>query len=304
MLKMLNVHQSVREPMNKNHGGTVGAVLRQTIKSFREQGIESAALDARLLVAQSLECAADDLVWREAEDFNPQAAAKLEKFVARRIAREPIAYIRGCRAFWKDEFAVSPETLIPRPDSEILIESVLSCIADKNAPLSLMDLGTGSGCLLLSLLRDMPNASGIGIDQSVGALAVAKQNARRLGLEDRALFRVSDWFSNVSELVDIVVANPPYIVDKDLDGLDQDVRDFEPRSALDGGPDGLSSYRVIAKSLSTYLAADGFAAFEIGADQSQPVREVFEAAGFFVDRIVRDLGQRDRCLVIRKMRHS
>ena len=300
MLKMLNAVENIRGPMNDSHSEMVGTILRQTIRMLRDEGFDSPALDARLLVSQALGCQPDELLWRENKTIDPEAIAKLEGLVARRLEHEPMAYICGRRDFWKSEFIVSPETLIPRPDSETLIESVLAQIADKRAPLRLLDLGTGSGCLLLSLLMEMPFASGIGIDKSVGALAVAQQNAHKLGLEDRAQFHVSDWFSNVSDPVDIVIANPPYIVDKDVDGLDKDVRDFEPRSALDGGPDGLNSYRVIAKSLSKFLTADGVAAFEIGADQTLSVREVFETAGFFVDQVVCDMGQRDRCLVIRK----
>ncbi len=299
-LKMHDVVDTIRKPMNDACGETIGTVLRKSIRVLRDGGFESAALDARLLVSEVLECQPDDLLWREKDSVSVELAAKIDKLVARRRAHEPVAYIRGRREFWKSEFIVTPETLIPRPDSEVLIESVLAHIADTHAPVRLLDLGTGSGCLVLSLLLELPNASGIGIDQSVGALAVAEQNARKLGLEERVQFRVSDWFSNVTDPVDIVIANPPYIVDKDVEGLARDVRDFEPRSALDGGPDGLESYRVIAKSLSKYLSADGMAVFEIGANQFLSVRAVFEAAGYFVDQVVRDLGQRDRCLVIRK----
>lgn len=274
--------------------------MRQAQKLLRERQIDTAQLDARLLAAKAFGCAPADVLWHEGDRMSSQATKRLSGYLARRIGGEPMAYILGQRSFWKNEFTVTRDTLIPRPDSETLISAVLERITDRTAPYRFLDLGTGSGCLLLSLLREYPAATGIGVDISAAAVSVAIKNEQRLNLQDRAGFLVSNWFSKVDGTFDIVVANPPYIVDKHIDDLEPDIRDFEPRRALAGGGDGLTSYRDIAVSLPDCLKRDALVAIEVGAGQSGDVCEIFGAKGFRIDGVFQDLGRRDRCILMRR----
>ncbi len=298
MRRLLKHHDEVRMQMNGVAKDTVGDHLRGLMNRFKVAGIETAKLDARLLTAEIVGCAPGDLIWREKDRLVGPQVEKLQVYAKRRLRREPVAYILERRAFWKDEFLVSPETLVPRPDSETLVLSVLERVPSADANVKLLDLGTGSGCLLLSLLRELPKATGVGVDLNPGAIEIARKNAERLGVHDRAKFRVSDWFSKVTGSFDIVIANPPYIVDKHIQELDPDVREFEPCLALAGGGDGLKAYREIAASLKSVLGTRGFAAMEIGADQAKEVRKIYEAVGFHIDDVVRDLGDRDRCILM------
>lgn len=277
---------------------SLGVALRRTKTLFEESGIETASLDARLLVAHAFGCDPTDLIWKEQASVSDAFDDRLRELVERRLNREPVAYILGRREFWNSEFVVTRDTLIPRPDSETVVEAVLELIPEKNSQQRVLDVGTGTGCLLVSLLQELPQAKGVGIDVSPAAISVARTNCNRLHVLDRVQLIVSDWFSKVEGRFDIVVANPPYIVDKDIKGLDPDVRDHEPKLALAGGSDGLNSYRIIAESLSTVLKRNGFAVIEIGVNQSRTVCETFEAEGFAIHSIKKDLGDRDRCIVV------
>jgi release factor glutamine methyltransferase len=214
--------------------------------------------------------------------------------LARRLAYEPIAYITGTRAFWTLELAVTPAVLVPRPDSETLIEAALAHFTD-SSPRHILDLGTGSGALLLAALREWPEATGVGVDASAPALAIAQQNAVRLGFTDRALFRLGNWCDGLAPPFDLILCNPPY-VESDAQ-LSPEVATHEPASALYAGSDGLNEYRCLIPQLPAILAPGGITCLEIGHTQRAAVTALAEAQGFKV--VCRqDLGKRDRCLVL------
>ncbi len=271
--------------------------LRETERRLAGAGIESARADSRILVSQATGIARDRLVVPGNEALSPDRLAHIAELTARRITREPVALITGRREFWSLEFQVSRATLIPRPDSETLIEAALIHCTDRMDRIRVLDLGTGSGCLLLALLSELPNATGIGIDVSAEALAVAAANAAVLGLANRASFAKDDWGSSLNERFDIVLANPPYIATSDWEGLDEDVRLFEPQTALLAGADGLDAYRALLPHVARLLAPGGLFVGEFGAGQAATVVEAARGAGLTVIGIRRDLAGIERCLL-------
>lgn len=269
-----------------------GAIVADAIRAATVQFSESfptARLDAELLMAHSLGIPRTDMLLRQRDLTVPVTFAKL---VARRMSGEPIAYILGECDFWTVTLAITPDVLIPRPDSELLIEAAVSHFADR-APATILDLGTGSGALLLAALAQWPSAAGIGVDASPAALLVAQGNADRLGLSSRARFIAGDWAMGVTGAFDLILINPPYVAsDAPLSG---DVL-REPSSALFAGADGLDDYRRIIPDLPRLIGAHGMAAIEIGYDQRIAVTALLEAQGFSV-RPLKDLAGHDRCLV-------
>jgi release factor glutamine methyltransferase len=277
---------------------TVGAAVGAASAALAAAGIEEARREARLLVATAIASDLSGVIGYPERRLGPAEASHLIQLVARRAAREPAARLLGRREFWSLDFALSPETLVPRPDSESLIEAALSEISDRAAPLRLLDLGTGTGCLLLALLSELPAATGIGIDISVGAAATARANALALGLGDRAGLVVGSWAAAISAQFDLIVANPPYIASDAIAGLEPEVARHEPRAALDGGPDGLAAYRALADELPRLLATGGRVILELGAGQADAVASVMEQAGLRQRSLRRDLGGVVRCLVL------
>lgn len=268
--------------------------LREAIARAASRLSESSAtarLDAELLAAHALGTTRETMLLGRLEDEAPEA---LEGLIDRRMSGEPVAYILGSRDFWTITLAVAPGVLIPRPDSETLIEEAVRHF-EGAGPLSVLDLGTGSGALLLAALTEWPMAHGLGIDRSEAAIGIARDNARRLGLADRAHFARGDWAGNVRDRFDLVLCNPPYIEEDAV--LPRDVADHEPAGALYAGPEGLDAYRLLAPQVSRLIALDGIALFEIGADQADAVCALFRAHGH-APRVVRDLGGRDRCIAI------
>jgi len=264
-----------------------------------EAGIESARIDARLLLEAVTGRERADLIARPRLTLTFEQEERLEQLVRRRLAREPMAYILGEKEFWSLPFVVGPAVLVPRPETETVVEAALELVHG-HAPLRILDLGTGSGCLLLALLSELPKAGGLGTDISEPALAMAQENAKRLGLAGRAEFRRAEWGRGIEGRFDLVVANPPYVAEPDWPALPGEVRDHEPRGALCAGTDGLDAYRAIAPQLARLLAPDGSACLELGQGQAGAVEAIMRAQGLDIAGGRRDLAGIVRCLVVRR----
>ena len=278
---------------------TIGDSIAGAALVLAKAGIEDPRHDARLLVGLALKMTPTQ-VFNATNDPLPELAKdNILRIVSRRAKGEPVAHITGEREFWSLPFEVSSATLIPRPDSETLIELILDQHADR-PPRRILDLGTGSGCLLLSLLSEYKSATGVGIDMSPDALNVAIRNAKRIGLESRSRFAVGSWMDGLSETFDLVISNPPYIPTDDICDLDSDVRAFEPISALDGGKDGLDMYRAIFAGLDHVLAPDGRAVVEIGISQRNGVSQIASDFGFGLVQTRDDIGGITRALMFDK----
>ena len=281
---------------------TVTAARRQWATEFRAHSIESPELDARLLVGHALGLDHAALAAAGARTLDGDELAALAALARRRLLHEPIARILGRKEFWTLSLKVNAATLVPRPESETLVEAALAEIdarGGRDRVLRVLDLGTGSGALLLALLSELPNAFGIGTDISIAALRVARENARRHRLW-RAAFVACDLAASCAGTFDIIVANPPYIATGDIADLAPEVRDFDPHPALDGGSDGLDFYRAIAARIPALLADDGVLILELGAGQSEPVAAMFNGAGLAPAASRADLNGVPRALVLAK----
>jgi len=274
------------------------ALCRSTAR-LSAAGIAEATGDARFLMLGLLGLETRDLLLDGDTILSVDAAMTLDAALARRLSGEPVARILGAWEFWGLPFRLAPETLVPRPDTEILVEAALAAVPDRNAPLRCLDLGTGSGCILVALLSELPHAVGIGVDRSRGALHMAQENAMAHAVDRRAAFVAGDWCDALRGGFDLVVSNPPYIADDLIQDLDRDVRAHDPRAALAGGPDGLTAYRRILEGVraSALLAPGGLLLFEIGYDQADSVRDLARAAGFTDRGLKRDLAGHDRVLI-------
>ena len=259
--------------------------------------ITNAALDVKLLLAYLLKCDVDQLRNYYEDGITKSLASEFQSYFLRRQEGEPVSKIIGTKAFWNNMFKVSEDTLDPRPDSEILVEAILSILLDQDRAYHILDLGTGTGCLLLTLVSELQNATGIGVDISEKALNIAKENADMLALDSRVEFSQSNWFETVSGKFDLIISNPPYIVEKDIFSLSLEVKKHDPMLALNGGKDGLDAYRVIISNLSNYLKEDGLFCFEIGFDQATLVSELLKENGFKHFRVIKDYAQMDRCII-------
>lgn len=268
-------------------------------RRLAEAGIDSARLDSQILIAAALGTDPGALRFAEDRPIEARIGQRIENFLRRRAkTREPVSRILGRREFWSLEFRVTPAVLDPRPDSETLIEAALTCFPDRAAPLAILDLGTGSGCLLLAALSEFPNAVGLGVDSSEKALAVAAENAERLGLASRVEFARGDWLRDLGACFDLVLCNPPYIAEGERAALAPEVARHDPPAALFAGADGLDAYRAILPDLAQVLAPQGNALFEIGATQAAAVSHLAQQAGLAVLDIRRDIAGRDRCAVL------
>jgi release factor glutamine methyltransferase len=271
--------------------------------ALRQAGFDTPELDARLLVCHAARLDHAAYIARARDPLRPEAAARLDSAMARRLKREPMSRIAGWREFYGRSFSLGPDALDPRPDTETLIEAALAHVAAmgwRERPLSLLDLGTGTGCILVTLLAELPRATGIGTDRSGGALALAAANAARHGVGHRASFVCADWLDGIGGSFDLILSNPPYIASGEIAGLAEEVAGHDPKLALDGGPDGLDAYRRIAAHAGAVLAANGRLLVEIGAGQAEAVAHILEAAGFRLDAaqgIRPDLAGRPRVVV-------
>jgi release factor glutamine methyltransferase len=280
---------------------TVRTILLEARQRLENAGCASPALDARLLLAEVLGVSQEALLTNPEQCLSSDTLRDVERLIQRREKREPIAYILGVQEFWGHAFVVDHHTLIPRPDTETLIEAVLSLIPEAQTPLRVLDLGTGSGCLLLTLLAHYPLATGVGVDQSEGALAVARENAQRLGVLERAQLLRSDWDKELSsiERFSLVVSNPPYIPCGQ--SLMPDVAAFEPEAALFAGEDGLAEYRRLAAIIPHRLVPEGIAVLEAGSGQAEAIKEIFESQGMIWQHNVADLQGIERAVVFKKL---
>ena len=277
---------------------TVGEAVGAAARRLAAAGIAESRREARLLAALALGVEPGVVLGYPERPLDAAVQARLAALTARRAAREPYARLAGRRQFWSLDLAISPDTLDPRPDSETLVEAALVLLPDRAAPLRLVDFGTGSGCLLLALLSELPNAVGVGIDILPGAAIAARRNAAALGLADRALFVVGHWGETISGRADVIVANPPYIPSAEIEALAPEVACYEPRSALDGGTDGLIAYRELAPMTRRLLSADGIALFEVGAGQHKAVTRLLGDSGLALQSVKCDLSGVARCIVV------
>ncbi len=263
-------------------------------------GLTGPVIDSRLLVEAAADATRADIIGDPYRVLSDEQIAKLEDYLSRRERREPVSHILGRKGFWKIMLAVNPHVLTPRPDTEVIVDLVLKRFPEGKA-FSMLDLGVGSGAILLSILAERPAAKGLGIDVSDEALAVARENAANLGLARQVALLRGDWTRGLGDDgFDLVVSNPPYIASAVIEGLEPEVRDHEPRLALDGGADGLDAYRVLAPEILRVLKPGGTFAVEIGYDQKTPVENLFNLAGADEVFTILDLANHDRVVTGKK----
>jgi release factor glutamine methyltransferase len=279
----------------------VASLLDKGVSHLKKAGIERARAEARILLAYALGVSQEELI-AESVTPNPQSMMRFEALLSRRMAREPMAYIIGYREFWSLPFAVGPGVLVPRPESETLIEEALKSFPERNAPLDVLDLGVGSGCLLLSFLHERPQANGIGVDASREALSFAGENTYELGLSQRVALQHGSWTDEVSDVFDVIFSNPPYIAVGEIAGLEPEIC-YEPIAALSGGSDGFDAYRQLAPILGPRLKPGGRIFLEIGIGQAERISAVFAAAGLATVHLANDLAGIPRCLVLERSRY-
>ncbi|MDD3182267.1 MAG: peptide chain release factor N(5)-glutamine methyltransferase [Alphaproteobacteria bacterium] len=278
--------------------------LDQALQKFQRQlahvGVDNPSLDTRLLASHVLNCDRVGLIANPERDLTEMEFGQIETLINRRAQREPVARILGEREFWGLSFAMNEATLEPRPDSETLIQAALNAVSKPEDTFSILDLGTGTGCLLLAFLSEWPLATGVGIDLSPQAVAQATANADRLGFSDRATFRSGNWAEGTTQSFDLIISNPPYIPSADIKCLQKEVKLFDPIRALDGGKDGLDPYRSIIPKLANILNPEGFIFFEVGIHQAPKVAQYLCAAGFLSVTTTRDLGGIERIVHARR----
>lgn len=285
---------------------TLGDAFRQAHSMLAAHDIEQAALDARILVCHAFATTHEELIARPERLADQAAAGVLRAALTRRIAREPVSRIIGRRDFWRSSFVLNRATLDPRPDSEILVHAVVECAGSieharaQATPLRVLDLGTGSGCLLVSILMELHDAVGVGVDIAPEAIEAARANARTAGVEARSMFVCCHWGEALSAGFDVIVCNPPYIKTLELDDLPDEVRLHDPAAALDGGRDGLDQYRAVMAQIRRLLSPGGWLVLEVGDGQLNEVATLVEDAGYGQDAPLeaelRDLTGQTRCI--------
>jgi len=274
----------------------LSARLRAAAGVLKDAGLPAPVFEARALVAGVLGLSREEMVARPERPIADVEETRLADALARRAAGAPLARITGEREFWSLSIRLGPDTLVPRPETETVIEAVLAHVEDRDRACSILDLGTGSGCILLALLSELPRARGLGVDLAAGCLAQAADNARRLGFSDRAGFTAGDWGRGLDGAFDIIVANPPYVARDEAAALPVEVRDFDPDLALFGGADGLEAYRALAPDLVRLLAPGGIGVVEMGAGQAEEIAAIFKDSGLFVGSAWCDLAGHARAL--------
>ena len=298
------------DPALREGASELGEAIRGLGKMFREAGLPNAALDARLLASHVCALSPEETIAKPRFALSPEMTARIDEAAARRLAGEPVSRIVGRREFWGLPFSLSPHTLDPRPETELLVEAVLDFVRAEGlagSRLRILDLGVGSGCILGALLSELPSSYGVGVDLSKGALSVARENLSRLGLLNRASFLCADWAGALGDAsFDIIVSNPPYIGSSEIAGLEAEVKEYDPRLALDGGEDGLFAFRAILADAVRVLERRGILVFETGCSQAEAVREMmleaFLGRGRLDALVLRDLSGLER--VVAALRQS
>lgn len=275
---------------------TLALEIKNMITLLRERGIASPELEAKILACHALGIDRTRLLMDAQRDLSPEEISRIQQIVKRRLAHEPIGRIIGEREFWSLPFGLNEATLEPRPDSETLVEVAAKKHKNTRKP-RILDLGTGTGCLLLALLHELPEATGVGVDVAPRAVEQAKSNAARLGFSSRADFQVSNWLENVSGSFDAIISNPPYIPAAEIPSLMPEVRDHDPLRALDGGEDGLTCYRFLIPKLPAFLKPNAFVIFEVGTGQANDVAALLSQNGFSGLSKHKDLGGIERCVM-------
>ncbi len=268
-------------------------LITTAIEELRQAGIDNPQLDARLLIGDTLNLDRAELLSQAERELSPEEVAAAKMLLFRRVEGEPVARILGHREFWGLNFGMNEATLEPRPDTETVVETVLKLHPDAKR---ILDLGAGTGCLLLALLHDLPEATGLGIDISPRAVTQASINAVALELDDRAEFRAGNWIEGLTEQFDVIVSNPPYIPSAEIQTLMPEVRDYDPLQALDGGEDGLDPYRALIPQLKDILRAGGLVAFEVGQGQAAQIADLFRQNDYTSVSTHKDLAGIDRCV--------
>lgn len=289
---------------------SVNELIKIAVSRLRDSGIENPYLDASVLLSCVLGMRREYLLLEPERKLNNPDIVAFNEFVERRCKNEPIAYIIGKKEFWSLDFTVTRDTLIPRPDSETLVEAALkrakNIAHERIAPLTslnigILDIGTGTACLLIALLKELPAARGLGVDISEPALQVAGNNAKNHGVDGRVRFAKSNWCDEVNGQFDLIISNPPYIPRGDLSHLMKDVADYEPYLALISGLDGMDSYRAISQQIYGKLKNGGYVLFEIGQGQDVAVASLLQEANLVIDEISNDLAGVPRCVIAKKM---
>ena len=279
----------------------LSSLLTFSKQELKKAGIDSFSIDTILLATKAFDLSREQIIFSPEITLNQKQIDYFLKLLNRRIAREPMSHILEKREFFNDSFFVTSAVLDPRPDSESLIEGIGEVFPDKNSKLNILELGVGSGCLILTILKIFPNSSGTGIDLSKEALEIAQKNAKSLDLENKISFIHSNWFTNIPKNYpfDLIISNPPYIPSNDINNLSDEVRIYEPILALDGGKDGLDCYLEIAKNIGNFLKPNGVVVLEIGQNQEKDVERIFEEHGLKLIQSKKDLGGIIRCLIFK-----
>lgn len=277
--------------------------LEEISRRLAGAGIENPRSEARLLAASVLKTDAGSLLFGD-RVLNPDEKEQINTLVNQRLRHKPVCKILGRKGFYKFDFKVSEDVLSPRPDTEVLVEAAIEAAQKLKKP-KILDLGTGSGCIIISVLADVPQAEGTAVDKSEKALAVAKENAENLQVDSRLKFINAGWFDDgfaglVGTGYDIIVSNPPYIPSADIAGLEEEVRNYDPLMALDGGADGMKHYRKIVETAAEILKPEGLIFLEGGINQERQIEEIFVGFGFSVLRIIKDLSGINRCIILKK----
>ena len=296
----MNIIPMQTEELTAGTQRTVRRVLMDGTQFLRDAGIESARLDAEVLLGHALDKERADIYLGMESTLNDSDEKIFRESLTRRAKGEPVAYITGHKEFWSLDFVVTPDVLIPRPETELVVELALEDAITTKAALKILDIGTGSGVIAIALAKELPAAEIWAVDVSAAALNIAEVNARRHGVAERIKFLDGDLFDPITELArrfDAIVSNPPYVLSKEITNLGREVRDWEPKMALDGGPDGLDCYRQIIGGAHTYLVPEGRILLEIGEDQGAAVAGLFlRAGGFEAATIFQDYAGKDRVI--------